>query len=84
MPGSRGVCGAMIQKGAAKFCVWGLHPIQNNNNVRHLLVSFDRLAGLQQRISWNEPYKPFFVVSFEGTPVFIPSFPTESTQHQQG
>ncbi|CAJ1455011.1 unnamed protein product [Effrenium voratum] len=38
VPGSRGVCGAMIQKGAAKFCVWGLHPIQNNNNVRHLLV----------------------------------------------
>ena len=33
VPGSRGVCGAMIFKGNAKFCVWGLHPIQQGNNV---------------------------------------------------
>lgn len=34
VPGHRGVCGALMQKGDTKLCVWGLHPIQQGNNVR--------------------------------------------------
>jgi len=34
VPGSRGVCGAMVQRNETKLCVWGLHPVQNRNNVR--------------------------------------------------
>jgi hypothetical protein len=36
VPGNRGVCGAMIFKGNAKLCVWGLHPIQQGNNLGQL------------------------------------------------
>mmetsp|Transcript_93099 Transcript_93099/g.221428 ORF Transcript_93099/g.221428 Transcript_93099/m.221428 type:complete len:437 (-) Transcript_93099:94-1404(-) len=57
VPGSRGVCGAMIQKGAAKFCVWGLHPIQNNNNVRFAKESVQTAAEKMKECSeqFNAP-----------------------------
>eukprot|EP00439_Symbiodinium_sp_Y106_P019140 s1631_g2.t1 len=44
VPGSRGVCGAMMQKGAAKFCVWGLHPVQRGNNVKWAKESIELAA----------------------------------------
>mmetsp|Transcript_55339 Transcript_55339/g.103821 ORF Transcript_55339/g.103821 Transcript_55339/m.103821 type:complete len:412 (-) Transcript_55339:88-1323(-) len=57
VPGSRGVCGAMIKKGKAKFCVWGLHPIQQGNNVRFAKESMDKAAEKMKECSekFNAP-----------------------------
>jgi len=51
VPGSRGVCGTMVQKGAAKLCVWGLHPVQRNNNVENARESIRLAAEDMKRCS---------------------------------
>ncbi|CAK9033104.1 unnamed protein product [Durusdinium trenchii] len=57
VPGSRGVCGAMMYKGDAKFCVWGLHPIQRNNNVKYAKESIKIAADAMKKCSeeYNAP-----------------------------
>ncbi|CAK9053743.1 Anoctamin-8 (Transmembrane protein 16H) [Durusdinium trenchii] len=59
VPGSRGVCGAMMYKGDAKFCVWGLHPIQRNNNVKYAKESIKIAADAMKKCSeeYNAPSK---------------------------
>lgn len=57
VPGSRGVCGGMIFKGNAKFCVWGLHPIQQGNNVRFAKESV-KIAADEMKVcseTYNAP-----------------------------
>jgi len=48
VPGSRGVCGAMIRRNETKLCVWGIHPIQRRNNVKYSQESI-RLAAEQMK-----------------------------------
>ena len=52
--------------------LWNLSKLPQFTSLKILLVL--------SRESGNDPYKPSLVVSFKGTPGFIPSFPTE---HQQ-
>lgn len=57
VPGNRGVCGAMIFKGNAKLCVWGLHPIQQGNNVKFAKESV-RIAAEEMKVcseTYNAP-----------------------------
>jgi endonuclease/exonuclease/phosphatase family metal-dependent hydrolase len=51
VPGNRGVCGALVQRGSSKLCVWGLHPIQNRNNVRFSKESIRKAADEMKRCS---------------------------------
>jgi len=51
VPGHRGVCGALMQRGNSKLCVWGLHPIQNRNNVRFSKESIRLAADEMKRCS---------------------------------
>eukprot|EP00931_Biecheleriopsis_adriatica_P031934 TRINITY_DN1867_c0_g1_i7.p1 TRINITY_DN1867_c0_g1~~TRINITY_DN1867_c0_g1_i7.p1 ORF type:complete len:615 (-),score=107.61 TRINITY_DN1867_c0_g1_i7:534-2378(-) len=66
VPGSRGVCGAMVQKGAAKLCVWGLHPVQRHNNVENARKSI-RLAADDMKACSSE---------FDAPSVFMGDFNT--------
>ncbi|CAE7326990.1 rps11 [Symbiodinium sp. KB8] len=64
VPGSRGVCGAMMQKGNAKFCVWGLHPVQRGNNVKWAKESMDLAADKMKECAETHNAPSIFLGDF--------------------
>lgn len=64
VPGSRGVCGAMMQKGAAKFCVWGLHPVQRGNNVKWAKESIELAADKMKECAETHSAPSIFLGDF--------------------
>lgn len=56
----------MLQRGDTKLCVWGLHPVQRNNNVKYSQESI-RLAADEMKVCSSQ---------FEAPSVFMGDFNT--------